>query len=228
MLLYFDRNTRYTQHSLAESRRGYGRISAVLDYSNAPVRKQCFVYLEPNQELSTMPPLVDSYSDGGQASSSATPLDSQCEHRPKPELPQPSFAPPSLKRCAPTPPQMIGTITPRSPLYTCPVKHLSLRLASSLSTAYVSRRDPSTSFYLYLPSSHPVSRRWRGDVPSPQGEGGKGEWDGYGEFKVVVLVHGSVRDAERLRNSWAERAEKEGVVIVAPLWPGTLDVSRAV
>jgi hypothetical protein len=26
-------------------------------------------------------------------------------------------------------------------------------------------------------------------------------------------------------NSGAERAEKEGVVIVAPLWPGTLDVS---
>jgi len=76
-----------------------------------------------------------------------------------------------------------------------------------------------------LPSSHPVSRRWRGDVPPPEEEGGKGEWDGYGEFKVVVLVHGSVRDAERLRNSWAERAEKEGVVIVAPLWPGTLDAS---
>jgi hypothetical protein len=35
-----------------------------------------------------------------------------------------------------------------------------------------------------------------------------------------------VRDAERLRNSWAERAEKEGIVIVAPLWPGTLDVSK--
>jgi hypothetical protein len=62
-----------------------------------------------------------------------------------------------------------------------------------------------------------------GDVPGTQE--GQGEWDGYGEFKVVVLVHGSVRDAERLRNSWAERAEKEGVVIVAPLWAGTLDVS---
>jgi poly(3-hydroxybutyrate) depolymerase len=51
-----------------------------------------------------------------------------------------------------------------------------------------------------------------------------GEWDGYGEYKVVVLIHGSVRDAERLRNSWAERAEEEGVVIIAPLWAGTLDV----
>jgi hypothetical protein len=124
---------------------------------------------------------------------------------------------------------MQGTITPTSPLYTCPIKHLSLRLASSLSTAYISRKDPSTSFYLYLPSSHPVSRRWRGDVPSSSssslGQGGRGEWDGYGEFKVIALIHGSVRDAERLRNSWAERAEREGVVIVAPLWPGTLDVS---
>jgi poly(3-hydroxybutyrate) depolymerase len=64
-----------------------------------------------------------------------------------------------------------------------------------------------------------------GDIPEPQN--GKGEWNGYGEFKVVVLVHGSVRDAERLRNSWAERAEQEGVIIVAPLWPGTLDVSRS-
>jgi hypothetical protein len=114
---------------------------------------------------------------------------------------------------------MSKTVTPKSSLYTCPIKHLSLRLASSLSTAYLSRIDPATSFYIYLPSSHPVSRRWRGDVP----ESG---WDGYGEFKVVVLVHGSVRDAERLRNSWAERAEEEGIVIVAPLWPGTLDVSK--
>lgn len=143
--------------------------------------------------------------------------------RGRPVLPQPSFAPTKLKRCAPIPSPVMGTVTPKSSLYTCPVKHLSLRLASSVSTAYLCRSDPATSFYLYLPSSHPVSRRWMGDVPERQD--GKGEWDGYGEFKVVVLVHGSVRDAERLRNSWAERAEKEGVIIVAPLWPGTLDVS---
>jgi len=143
--------------------------------------------------------------------------------RPRPVLPQPSFAPLKLNRSAPSPPPMSGTVTPTSSLYTCPVKHLSLRLASSVSTAYLCRSDPATSFYIYLPSSHPVSRRWVGDVPETQN--GQGEWDGYGEFKVVVLVHGSVRDAERLRNSWAERAEKEGVVIVAPLWAGTLDVS---
>lgn len=143
--------------------------------------------------------------------------------RGRPVLPQPSFAPLKLNRIAPSPPPMPGTVTPTSSLYTCPVKHLSLRLASSVSTAYLSRSDPATSFYIYLPSSHPVSRRWVGDVPETQN--GQGEWDGYGEFKVVVLVHGSVRDAERLRNSWAERAEKEGVVIVAPLWAGTLDVS---
>jgi len=142
--------------------------------------------------------------------------------RARPVLPQPSFAPLKLIRIAPPPPPMSGTVTPTSSLYTCPVKHLSLRLASSVSTAYLCRSDPATSFYIYLPSSHPVSRRWVGDVPETQN--GQGEWDGYGEFKVVVLVHGSVRDAERLRNSWAERAEKEGVVIVAPLWAGTLDV----
>ena len=142
--------------------------------------------------------------------------------RARPVLPQPSFAPLKLIRIAPPPPPMSGTVTPTSSLYTCPVKHLSLRLASSVSTAYLCRSDPATSFYIYLPSSHPVSRRWVGDVPETQN--GQGEWDGYGEFKVVVLVHGSVRDAEMLRNSWAERAEKEGVVIVAPLWAGTLDV----
>jgi hypothetical protein len=169
-----------------------------------------------------MPPLVD-LVNGAQASSSAPAPASGS--RLKPELPLPSFAPPSVKCCAPIPTQMQRTITPQSPLYTCPIKHLSLRLASSLSTAYISRQDPSTSFYLYLPSSHPVSRRWRGDVPASLKQGGRGDWDGYGEFKVIVLIHGSVRDAERLRNSWAERAEREGVVIVAPLWPGTLDVS---
>jgi hypothetical protein len=143
----------------------------------------------------------------------------------RPALPQPSFAPIPIKAGAPIPPAKAGTRTPLSTLYTSPVKHLSLRLASSRSTAYRSRLDSSTSFYLYLPTSHPVSRRWKGDLPPSKPEGsGAGEWDGYGEFKVVVLIHGSVRDAERLRNSWSERAEREGVVIIAPLWAGTLDV----
>lgn len=141
----------------------------------------------------------------------------------RPALPQPSFAPIPINACAPIPTPVAGTITPKSSLYTCPIKHLSLRLASSRSTAFQSRIDPKTSFYLYLPTSHPVSRRWRGDVPPPLNRDGA-EWDGYGEYKVVVLIHGSVRDAERLRNSWAERAEEEGVVIIAPLWAGTLDV----
>jgi hypothetical protein len=178
-----------------------------------------------------MPPLVvDSNSSqvhvddaSTTALATATSMGSSSSIRARPVLPQPSFAPLKLNRIAPSPPPMSGTVTPTSPLYTCPVKHLSLRLASSVSTAYLCRSDPATSFYIYLPSSHPVSRRWMGDVPETQD--GQGEWDGYGEFKVVVLVHGSVRDAERLRNSWAERAEKEGVVIVAPLWAGTLDVS---
>lgn len=181
-----------------------------------------------------MPPLVfnSNSSDvhGNNASTdalvSATGSSSNSGIKGRPVLPQPSFAPLKLIRSAPIPPSMSGTVTPTSSLYTCPVKHLSLRLASSVSTAYLCRSDPATSFYLYLPSSHPVSRRWMGDVPETQNR--EGEWDGYGEFKVVVLVHGSVRDAERLRNSWAERAEKEGVVIVAPLWPGTLDVSLCV
>jgi hypothetical protein len=138
----------------------------------------------------------------------------------RPSLPEPSFAPHPLPASAPIPPPRSGTTTPQSALYTCPLRHLSLRLASGRSTAYQSRSDPGTSFYLYIPSSHPVSRRWRGDV-----EEYWDHWDGYGEFKVVVLIHGSVRDAERLRNSWAERAEKEGVVVVAPLWPGRIDVS---
>jgi hypothetical protein len=180
-----------------------------------------------------MPPLVvdsnssqvhvDDASTTAPAPASAKATGSSSSIRARPVLPQPSFAPLKLNRIAPSPPPMSETVTPTSSLYTCPVKHLSLRLASSVSTAYLCRSDPATSFYIYLPSSHPVSRRWVGDVPETQN--GHGEWDGYGEFKVVVLVHGSVRDAERLRNSWAERAEKEGVVIVAPLWAGTLDVS---
>lgn len=138
----------------------------------------------------------------------------------RPLLPEPSFAPHPLLNIAPIPPPRPDAITPGSTLYNCPLRHLSLRLASGRSTAYQSRSDPATSFYLYIPSSHPVARRWRGDV-----ENCSDQWDGYGEFRVVILVHGSVRDAERLRNSWAERAEREGVVIIAPLWPGRLDVS---
>lgn len=154
---------------------------------------------------------------------------------PRPSLPIPSFAPIPLARIAPIPQSSQSelqsssrngrtTQTPSSPLYLCPLRHLSLRLASGRSTAYQSRLDPATSFYLYVPSSHPVSRRWHSDITDQQGTNGA-DWDGYGEFKVVVLIHGSVRDAERLRNSWAERAEKEGVIIIAPLWPGRLDVS---
>lgn len=151
------------------------------------------------------------------------------ETRPRPLLPQPSFAPIPLTRSAPIPTPAPAprsgtplTLTPDSGLYQCPLRHLSLRLASGRSTAYQSRNDPSTSFYIYLPSSHPVARRWHGDEECHGSNGDR--WDGYGVFKVVVLIHGSVRDAERLRNSWAERAEREGVVIVAPLWPGRVDV----
>lgn len=169
-------------------------------------------------------------------STSTSTSTSQPRPRPRLLLPQPSFAPIPLTRTAPIPSPKHDTKTPKSSLYQCPVRHLSLRLASGRSTAYQSRNDPSVSFYLYVPSSHPVSRRWHGDLDLGLGrvdEGGTGNgtgierdvWDGYGEFQVVVLIHGSVRDAERLRNSWAERAEREGVVIVAPLWPGRIDVS---
>lgn len=161
----------------------------------------------------------------GMDDKSSTASTSISSPRPRLLLPQPSFAPIPLIRSAPIPTPRSDTRTPNSGLYQCPLRHLSLRLASGRSTAYLSRNDPSTSFYLYLPSTHPVSRRWYGDVEECRANYGN-RWDGYGVFKVVVLTHGSVRDAERLRNSWAERAEREGVVIVAPLWPGRIDVSH--
>jgi poly(3-hydroxybutyrate) depolymerase len=38
-------------------------------------------------------------------------------------------------------------------------------------------------------------------------------------------MHGSSRDAEGLRNRWAQLAEKEGFVVLAPLFPVDMDVS---
>lgn len=110
-------------------------------------------------------------------------------------------------------------------------------------------QDPRFSFYLYVPRSHPVTRRARGEdvsldgcceagksnglgtplAPTVSPTGGKAPGRGPGPkgFPLLVLIHDSSRDAEKLRDWWADLAEEEGCVVLSPHFPCDLKVGTA-
>lgn len=110
------------------------------------------------------------------------------------------------------PHEMLDRAFPMSRFYTeDPPHQLSLTLATGRTAAYASD-GPGASFFAYIPTTHPLSQlRQTGSLdhvipPS-------------GAFPLVILVHGSDRDAESLRNRWADWAETRKVVLLAPLFP---------
>jgi len=108
-----------------------------------------------------------------------------------------------------------------SPLYTVPPGHLLLHLSSGSTAAFSLPSNPAASFYLYIPSSHPVSRRKRGeDVKIGESSTAVEERT----FPLVVCVHGSARDAQGVRDRWVDMAEREGFVVLCPLFPVDMEV----
>lgn len=111
---------------------------------------------------------------------------------------------------------------PGSLLRTAPPGHMMLHFASGRTSAFtvnMEQRNGSlstSSFYLYVPSDHPVSRRARKLHDATRV---------VRRWPLVVLVHGSRRDAQGLRDMWAEWAELHSVVLLCPLFPAELDVS---
>jgi len=105
-----------------------------------------------------------------------------------------------------------------SPLYTVPPGHLLLHLSSGKTAAFSLPSNPAASFYLYIPSSHPASRRTRGEDILP----GSSKTT----YPLVVCVHGSARDAQGVRDRWADMAEREDFVVLCPLFPVDMQVSR--
>ena len=66
------------------------------------------------------------------------------------------------------------------------------------------RQDPCCSYYLYLP------------------KGFTGE--NAANYRLAVVVHGTTRDAERLKNEFTDFADATGTAILAPLFPcGIID-----
>lgn len=108
-----------------------------------------------------------------------------------------------------------------SPLYTVPPGHLLLHLSSGSTAAFSLPSNPAASFYLYIPSSHPVSRRKRGD-DIKIGESSTAVEER--TFPLVVCVHGSARDAQGVRDRWVDMAEREGFVVLCPLFPVDMEV----
>jgi hypothetical protein len=106
-----------------------------------------------------------------------------------------------------------------SPLYTVPPGHLLLHLSSGKTAAFSLPSNPAASFYLYIPTSHPVSRRKRGEDFDPNPS------DTKVIYPLVVCVHGSARDAQGVRDRWADTAEREGFVVLCPLFPVDMEVS---
>lgn len=149
--------------------------------------------------------------------------------------------------------QVDKTDLTESPLYTVPPGHLLLHLSSNKTAAFSLPSYPAASFYLYVPNSHPVCRRKRGESSSPvplknhngpngESNGHTHETNGYHlagngngiryrhgdherRYPLVVCMHGSSRDAEGVRNRWADLAEREGFVVLAPLFPVDINVS---
>lgn len=54
-----------------------------------------------------------------------------------------------------------------SSLYAAPPGHLTLLMSARRTASFVTPGHPSTSFYLYVPRSHPVTRRARGEDVGP-------------------------------------------------------------
>lgn len=129
-----------------------------------------------------------------------------------------------------------------STLYAAPPGHLTLIMAARKSASYTLPSDPRFSFYVYTPRSHPITRRARGEdvgvdgvVTGPKtvsltdspmkgtfvfgrGAGPKG-------FGLMVAIHDSKRDAEKLRDEWADIAEEEGCILLSPCFPCDIKVS---
>jgi hypothetical protein len=110
-----------------------------------------------------------------------------------------------------------------SPLFTVPPGHLLLHLSSGKTAAFSLPSNPAASFYLYIPSSHPVSRRKRGEDVNRKGACSSTAAHTT-PFPLVVCIHGSARDAQGVRDRWADMAEKEGFVVLCPLFPVDLEV----
>lgn len=66
-------------------------------------------------------------------------------------------------------------------------------------TMFASRMDQRFSYCLYVPESY--------DEHQP------------GEYRLIVAIHGTGRDAPRLRNEFIEFAEAEQCIVLVPLFP---------
>lgn len=130
----------------------------------------------------------------------------------------------------------------RSTLYAAPPGHLTLIMAARKSASYTLPSDPRFSFYVYTPRGHPITRRARGEdvgvdgvVAGPKtvsltdsplkGNFVFGRGAGPHGFGLMVAVHDSKRDAERLRDEWADVAEREGCILISPCFPCDFQVS---
>ena len=97
-----------------------------------------------------------------------------------------------------------------------PTGHLILQLLTGATAAQSCIKYPFASYYLYVPSIHPLSKQKVGEPESPTA------------LPVVVCVHGSGRDAAAERDRWQKFGEDHGCMIVSPLFPIDLTVSITV
>lgn len=107
-------------------------------------------------------------------------------------------------------------------LQNAPLVSAILQLASGRTSAYSlpgSMSKGAGSFFLHVPSSHPVSLRACGHSLNES----RTLKDGL--FPLLVIVHGSRRDAEKTRDRWSDFAERHQIVVLCPLFPADLKVS---
>jgi poly(3-hydroxybutyrate) depolymerase len=103
----------------------------------------------------------------------------------------------------------VSSVISGSRLLTQPPQSRYLLYSKGSTAIFACEADPRASFCLYIPSTHPVERLYKGESI----EGCKST------FPLVVLIHHAGLNGQSLRDDWSEWAENHQCVVLSPMFP---------
>lgn len=103
----------------------------------------------------------------------------------------------------------VSGVNPGSRLLTQPPQSRYLLYSKGRTAVFSCEADPRASFCLYIPSTHPVERLYKGESI--------GNFDS--TFPLVVLIHHAGLNGQSLRDDWSEWAENHQCVVLSPMFP---------
>ncbi|RSH87090.1 hypothetical protein EHS25_003579 [Saitozyma podzolica] len=103
----------------------------------------------------------------------------------------------------------VSSVISGSRLLTQPPQSRYLLYSKGRTAIFACEADPRASFCLYIPSTHPVERLYKGE--SIEGCNST--------FPLVVLIHHAGLNGQSLRDDWSEWAENHQCVVLSPMFP---------